>query len=232
TGFMGAASKPEQGMVSPLERQRHARLAAAMGFEHGHRHLDDGASVPGGAERLAVFDDGGDQVPDGPLVSADERADVRDGLGLSEPGAGDRHPGAGFARGPEGTAREEVGDRFDVDAQIDDPLRADELKSEPGLARAGPGDGVEEDGDAPLGFETSVDFVSGERTGPLGSVFHIGGDDGLPVLQDGGGAGERGAGKMMGEVQQMRTEHPEVEGSPALVLLASGADLEPAADGS
>src|SRR5690606_37834035 len=62
TGFMGAASKPEQGMVSPLERQRHARPAAAMGFEHGHRHLDDGASVPGGAERLAVFDDGGDQV--------------------------------------------------------------------------------------------------------------------------------------------------------------------------
>jgi hypothetical protein len=106
------------------------------------------------------------------------------------------------------------------------------LDSESGFFRSGIGDGVEKDGDPAFCFKPGMDFIACERSDGLRSLSNIRRCDETSVLQDGRGTTERIPCKIVTEIEEMGSEHPEIERSSAGVFFSSRPDLEPASDRS
>ena len=132
-----------------------------MGFKDGADHFDGGATGFGVAEWGTVFFDGGDEIESGGEVAADLFAEVGDRFFGGKAVAVDGLPGLGGGAGIEGAAATQMGERFGVDAEVDDALGANELNAETSVARAGVLHGVEEQGEPAFHLEASMGFIAG-----------------------------------------------------------------------
>ena len=119
-----------------------------------------------------------------------------------------------------------MGKGFAVGSQVDDPFAADQLQAETGLLGSLAFDRFEEERDFLFRFESGVQGISSDGADSLSSCNDVFWRGRAPILQNRGGTGNRIAAKVMGEVEKVGSENPEVEAAAAVVLLSSASNLE------
>ena len=149
-------------------------------------------------------------------MPAVDKLDVRERLGLTETGGGDR----GFP-----AIALEDRQRLLVHLQGNHPFRADQPRAESRALGRIAFLGVKIQRDAARRLIARPDLVADDRPHPFVARMDVGLRRGSPLDEDRSLAGDGGTGEEGRQVEAVATQDPKIKSAPALVLLAAHADL-------